>query len=73
MAGFDKIDPATACFIGSPGDGVCGRDPRVTAKWVSHFIKKMPLRRLDKGVSVVRESVLHRRTRIVRKLRVLKS
>jgi hypothetical protein len=48
-----------------------GPNPRMTTRWISHPIEK-PERRGDKGVSVVRENVLHQQTRVLRKLRVLK-
>ena len=55
--------PSTACVGRSAHDGRVGLPPD----------QEMPERRLDNGVSVVRENVLHQQTEFVRKLRMLKS
>ena len=38
MAGFDKVDPANACFLSSAVHRVYG--PRMTIEWVSQIIEK---------------------------------
>ena len=47
-------------------------DLRMTAEWVSSFIKKCP-RELEEEIPVVGEYALRRRTEVVGKVRVLTS
>lgn len=72
MAGFDKVDPSHACL------GRCARPRRVWARSAHDGpvdlppYREMQERWLDEGVSVVLENVVHQRTKVLRKLRVLK-
>jgi hypothetical protein len=72
MAGFDKVGPANACFFAVPCTAHVGQSTYDGQMGLPPF-REIPVHRLEKGVSVVRENVLHQRTRAVRKFGVLKS
>jgi hypothetical protein len=73
MAGFDKFDPANACFfLAVPSTAPVGQSTHHGQVGFPPF-REIPVYPLKKGVSVVRENILHQRTRVVRKFGVVKS
>jgi len=71
MAGFDKIDPANAFFLAVPSMARVGQfthDGRADFR----TFPEVAVRRPEKGVSVVRENVVHRRAGVASKLGVPK-
>jgi hypothetical protein len=71
MAGFDKIDPANAFFLAVPSTARVGQfihDGRADFR----TFPEVAVRRPEKGVSVVRENVVHRQAGVASKLGVPK-
>jgi hypothetical protein len=70
MAGFDKVDPANSCLLGSAASA-----GGLAAEGGAGFRhdQEMPARVLDEGIAVIREYALHRQNGVAGKVRVLTS
>jgi hypothetical protein len=77
MAGFDEVDPADLCLPMSSlqcWPRACVGRPAHGGRVGLQPYREMPARELDKGIPVVEEYALHRRTKVVGKVaRVLTS